>query len=120
MQHGRVAPEDLRARQEQEGVPKPYWDEELRTNNDSYIQLIADLYERGMVTYEKDCDCQADIFFVTTKNGHLRLIADARRGDQLLHRPPRTRLAPICAAAEIHSGLFTASVCGRPVSSLAA
>jgi hypothetical protein len=50
------------------------------------------------------------MFFVSKKNGKLRLIIDCRRVNQLLRLPPRTPLASSAAFAEVQapegSGLY--------------
>ena len=74
-----LTPEELRARVEIEGKPRPHWDEVLREDEEAYVGFVEELARRGMVSYELSCDDHVAIFFVRKKSGQLRMIVDARR-----------------------------------------
>lgn len=101
---------DVSRRQAMEGKARAYWSPELSGNYDNYVQLVRELHSRSMVTFDFSADCFVGIFVVKKKNGKLRLIIDCRRLNQLLKKPPRTRLASSAVFGDVDLGDFAGDV----------
>eukprot|EP00971_Amphidinium_carterae_P327964 6459587-Amphidinium_carterae.1 len=58
------------------------------------------MVQRDMVTFEEDVEVELGMFTVWKKSGRQRLIIDARRLNQMMRLPPKTRLASAGAVVE--------------------
>ena len=72
---------------------QPYMDETLRSSAQAYNQFIVDIFERGMITFSRTAVSVITPFFVSKKNGRLRLVLDCRASNQLFAAPPDIALA---------------------------
>ena len=72
---------------------KPYLDEVFRRDTDKYLAFINDLYDRGMIEFREHAKSIITPFFVTKKNGKLRLVLDCRASNQHFAPPPDIALA---------------------------
>ena len=85
-----------------EGKAHVYWDPKLKYDNRAYTHFIRVLYERNMIDFTLDPAEYCCVFCVKKKNGRLRLIVDARKFNQMLKRPPSTKLASCASFAETY------------------
>jgi hypothetical protein len=67
---------------------KPYMDEVLKQSPQTYHDFVADLYEKGMITFGKVHRATITPFFVVKKNNRLRLVLDCRQTNELFKPPP--------------------------------
>ena len=95
-----LSPEDLRGFRERDGVPRRYWEETLRSDESAYFLFVRELVQRKMFTFRAKIRAEAGVFFVSRKNGRIRLVVDARRCNQHWIRPPPARLASTAAVVE--------------------
>ena len=72
---------------------KPDLDEVFQKEPSKYIAFIKDLYERGMIEFREHAKSIITPFFVTKKNGKLRLVLDCRASNQHFTPPPDIALA---------------------------
>ena len=72
---------------------KPYMDEVLKSNTSLYHDFIGDLWDKGMITFGQSKRALITPFFVTKKNGKLRLVLDCRATNGLFRPPPDIAMA---------------------------
>ena len=72
---------------------KPYMDDTLRSSPKAYAQFISDIFERGMIDFDRTATSIITPFFVSKKSGKLRLVLDCRASNQQFDRPPDIALA---------------------------
>ena len=70
------------------GVASTYLDPVLASSRKRYVQFVNDLLTADSVTAVCYIYAEAGVFFVTKKDGTLRLIIDARKGNQYFKKPP--------------------------------
>ena len=97
------------------GEPIVYMDATLGRSRKQYKQFVQECFEIGLVSYTTDCRSQLGIFFVSKKDGSLRLILDCRRTNLLFKDPPKTELikGEGLAQFEVEGGRRRASGIGR-------
>ena len=69
-----------------------YVDPVLEASKKDYHAFVADLVRCQLVGFTSSPRVQVGIFFVSKKNGKLRMIIDARRTNKLFRKPPSTML----------------------------
>lgn len=84
--------EELAAVQERGFEGDLYVDPRLADDEKAYHDFVAELVESRLVSFTTTPRSQVGLFFVTKKNGKLRMIVDARRTNRLFRRPPCTQL----------------------------
>ena len=72
---------------------KPYVDEVFQRDHEQRVQFIRDVHARGMVEFREVAQSIITPFFVTQKNGRLRLVLDCRASNRLSAPPPDIALA---------------------------
>ena len=83
------SPEVFQETLRSEGKAGQHWDAFLDSDRSAYVSFIRELHARGMVSYQTETPVEGcSIFFVFKKDQSLRLICDARRGNQLMVTPP--------------------------------
>ena len=60
----------------------PYMDKVLASSRRRYIQFVKILHQRGLIRFLTYRNEGCFFFFVKKKDGRLRVIVDARRGNQ--------------------------------------
>ena len=78
--------EELAAVVEERGWPRVYHDPAFKSPK-QYLSFIKELYDCGVVRFTDTVTCELGLFFVTKKNGKLRLIVDARVANQYFRTP---------------------------------
>ena len=82
-----------------------------------YAKFIFDLYNAGLIAFTSNPRVIIGVFFVTKKNGRLRMIIDCRRINNLMRQPPRTLLGSVealanidlsCHPGDVHQTMFIA------------
>ena len=84
----------------EEGRPTLYGDPGLK-DRDKYVEFIRDGCKRGVFRFGRKHVESVSVFFVTKKDGTLRLIIDCRRSNQRFHRPPSVNLFSAAGFGEI-------------------
>ena len=69
-----------------------YVDPILESSKKDYHAFVADMVRCRLVGFTDSPRVQVGIFFVSKKNGKLRMIIDARRTNKLFRKPPSTML----------------------------
>ena len=91
---------------------KPYLDEVFQKDPMQYVSFIRNLYDRGMLEFREVARSIITPFFVTKKNGRLRLVLDCRATNQHFAPPPDIALAAGYTFGQLEVGegqtLFTA------------
>ena len=64
---------------EKQNYIKPYLDEVFQKEPETYVGFIKDLFQRGMIEFRESAKSVITPFFVTKKNGRLRLVLDCRK-----------------------------------------
>ena len=82
------SPEELAGILEDTSDAGAYMDPTLAADPEKYAKLIAELYHAKMLDLEDTCRVQIAVFFVTKKDGRLRIIIDARRAKRVFRPPP--------------------------------
>ena len=72
---------------------KPYMDEVLKSDINMYHNFIYDLWTKGMIKFGKEKKAGITPFFVTKKDGRLRLVLDCRSANQFFLPPPDIAMA---------------------------
>lgn len=80
---------------------KVFWAHELLNNRQKYLELVKEMYARGMIKFSRSCRTRVRVFSVNKKLGKQRLIIDCRRLNAKLRRPPKTSLASTATVSEI-------------------
>ena len=73
-----------------EGIAGSYTDPVRQHSRKTYLQFIRMLYDRGLVSFAeaRKIKTKCGLFFVTKRDGKIRLIIDARRANQKFRKPP--------------------------------
>ena len=69
-----------------------YVDPLLAEDKKAYHGLVCDLVRCSLVGFTTSPKSQVGLFFVSKKNGKLRMIIDARRTNSVFRKPPSTQL----------------------------
>lgn len=81
---------------------QPYWDETLRQDRVTRIDLYRRLYDKGLLGFRKRIKSRVGIFFVAKASGKgIRLIIDSRMANGCHRRPPKTKLGGASAICEL-------------------
>lgn len=72
---------------------KPYMDDILRLDSSAYHQFIFDLWAKGMLTFGQRKSAEITPFFVSKKDGRLRLVLDCRATNSHFKSPPDIAMA---------------------------
>ena len=73
----------------------PHIDPVLKYSRQSYVEFLAELHSRGLLRWRRQQEGHQHtlgVFFVTKKDGSLRLIFDTRRANLQFNEPPSTNL----------------------------
>ena len=62
-----LSPEDFRGLRECDGVPRPFLDETLRSDESAYFLFVREFVQRKMVTFRAKIRAEAGVFFVSKK-----------------------------------------------------
>ena len=65
-----------------------YMDPVFKSSPKKYESFIAELHRAGVLKFASSVWCVNGLFFVTKKDGRLRLIVDARVANTFFRRPP--------------------------------
>ena len=90
---------------EQELV-EPYMDAVLRGSRRQYEKFVGDLFSRGLLRWSRRARERAAVFFVSKKNGQLRMVIDARRANARFCSPPGVDLCSAEGLAGIEKECF--------------
>ena len=79
----------------------PYWDVVLRRSRRKRLDLFRRLMDAGLVGLRQRIRARAGIFFVTKKDGSLRMVVDGREPSSFHRRPPHTGLGSAAAISTL-------------------
>lgn len=81
---------------------RPYWDPTLQKDEHVRADLVASLYNVGVVGFRRRIKAAVGLFFVKKKTPDaIRMVVDCRISNHYHHRPPITRLGSAGAFAEL-------------------
>ena len=86
-----LSAEERQAELDASGPPRTYHDPILSGSRIKYVNFLKDLASCGMIYLGPMPRCKLGFFFVTKKDGRLRLIVDARVANTFFRRPPNRR-----------------------------
>ncbi len=86
----RLLPEDERRGVAATATVKPYWDPLLQRDSKSCEDFVSRLEKLGLVQCRRKALAEIGVFFVTKKNGGVRMVLEWRCSNVSSRAPPRT------------------------------